>query len=510
MSQERKIFQSIQQSNVAKSAIDLSHDKLTTFDMGELIPCLTQEVLPGDSFSVNSEVLVRMAPLIGPMMHRVNVYMHYFFVPNRIIWPDWEEFITGGPDGNSTVQMPTFNPSNVKAGELWDYLGLPINQSLMEQTNLRPSALPFWGYQSIWNEYYRDQNLQDPIDIPNGGTERWQLRYRAWEKDYFTSALPFAQRGPAVTLPITWSPTYQTFSLGRNVPNTDTDPSGALTLVPAGANDGISEIQDPSGNKIQIQNLTVDQENTSLTINDLREANRLQQWLETSARSGSRYVETILAHFGEQSSDARMQRPEYLGGGRQPVVISEVLSTVDVADGAPQGTQSGHAISVGSDMAFQHSFEEHGYIHGILSVLPRTSYSSGIPKHFMRKDRFDYYWPEFANLGEQEIKNYEVFLDQTAAGDSWNENTWGYQQRYGEYKYQENTYHGDFRKSGYNTWHMGRIFTARTLLNGAFIECIPTKRVFAVQATDTDSLQAQIYHDIQANRPMPYFAQPQL
>ena len=533
---EKNIFQSIGMGNVPKSAFDKSHQRLMTANFGQLYPCYLEEILPGDSYSVKTEILARLAPMVGPTMHRVNIFVHYFFVSNRIIWRDWEEFITGGKDGLTTVAMPILKPTGSATPvprSLWDYMGLPTKRTVNFSGGIiEVSQLPFRAYHEIYNEYYRDQNLEDPVDIEDTA-ELLNWRYRAWEKDYFTSALPFAQRGPAVTLPITWTPEYdkssgsQILHTGFINPGVEDDPAtDGIQVIVDGGSGKFFETPAPGSlppsnlDPLYIRNLTVDQENLTLTINDLREANRLQQWLEKSARGGSRYIETILSHFGVQSSDARLQRPEYLGGMKQPIMMSEVLNTASDQSGsgvAPLGEYAGHGISVGGDMGFSRTFEEHGYVMGIMSILPRTAYFEGVHPHWERKDRFDYYWPEFANLGEQEIKKRELYLDPT--DDTYNNQTFGYQQRYAEYKYAQSSFHGEFRTNGYLQWHLGRNFDPpnaldRPELNDKFVKCIPSNedlnRIFAVPNNDVDHFIIQMYHDVRANRPMPYFAIPQL
>ena len=524
MSNERRVFESIADDNIKHSGFDLSHERLLSAKMGYLYPVLLEEVLPTDTFQVNTEMLIKMQPLIGPLMHRVNAYMHYFFVPNRIVWEDWEEFITGGEDGTSQVALPTFHPGNrvVATGSLWDHLGLPTDPeeaAFITETDTEFSTLPFRGYATIWNEYYRDVHLQEPIDIEttNWQDPMFQLQRRAWEKDYFTSARPAPALGPQIFLPLEWSPVYQHATLTNDIP--DQGPVGTLYTADAiGAEIqnlqvGDDETPNPDGTPVYVQNLVDPQQSNSLTINDLREANKVQEWLEKAMRGGSRYTEILQSFFQANPGDARLQRPEYLGGGKIPIVISEVLSSVglEANGGDALGTQAGHGVGMGSGAGFKRTFQEHGYIFGILSVLPRTSYMNGVHKHWSRRDRFDYYWPEFADLGEQEIKKLEVFYDMD--NFTQNDKAWGYQQRYAEYKYKDSSFHGDFRTASYDTWHMGRNYTQASNgpeLNPQFIECNPTDRIWAVTDPSVDNLLIQLYHDVRANRPMPYFGIPSL
>mgnify|MGYP000356225524 CR=1 FL=1 len=489
-----KIFESLRMRRPGFSAFDLSHEVKLSCNMGSLIPVLTQEIVPGDVFNCNTEVMVRFSPMIAPVMHRINVYVHYFFVPNRIVWDQWEEFITGGQDGDSTPAMPTItmNNFNNSVGQLGDYMGIGYGVSGTTY-QVEVNALPFRAYQEIYNEYYRDETLQDPIDWTVEGSAA-TLRTRCWEKDYFTSALPWTQRGAEVGVPLTFNPQ-------QNQPDevywTTTNPPTLVTTAGDVQNTAAGQITSGATNLPS----TIDNSaSLDITINDLRQTSRLQEWLEKNARGGYRYIEQLLSHFGVRSSDARLQRPEYLGGSRQPVVISEVLNTSATAT-QEQGTMAGHGIAVGAANRAKRRFEEHGWLFGIMSILPRTAYQQGVPRHFLRTDKLDYYFPEFAHLGEQEIKQLELYYDKTQ-DQATNEATFGYQQRYAEYKYGCSRVAGDFRDT-LDYWHMGRIFGSAPALNSTFVQSDPTTRIFAVETGD--QLWCQVYNDVKARRPMPYF-----
>lgn len=518
------IFSSIKLKKPKLNKFDLSHEKKLSLQMGKLVPMMCQEILPGDRFRVNSELMMRFAPMLAPIMHRVNVYTHYFFVPNRLLWNEWEDFITGGRLGTSEPVHPylTINTANCvngyfENGTLADYLGLPFLDATNVITQpLNISALPFRAYQTIFNEYYRDQNLSTEVAFGLGSGSAaadiialTTLRQRAWEKDYFTSALPWAQRGSEVLMPmdgvatnangdITWAD-----AVGSPLPPSIQN----LQILPAGAGAGTIHSATNEG-PITIENIDeIRVTNATTTINDLRRSVRLQEWLEKNARGGARYIEQILSHFGVTSSDARLQRPEYLGGGKAPVVISEVLSTVNnAADTIPQGNMAGHGIAIGNTNGFSRRFEEHGYVVGIMSVIPRTAYQQGIPKSFLRESKLDYAWPEFAHLGEQEIYKSELYFNEAAVD---HKTTFGYQSRYAEYKYQCSQVSGEFRSS-LAYWHMGRIFNADPSLNESFISSDPTQRIFAVEDADAHKLYCQIYNNVSALRPLPYFGTPTL
>jgi hypothetical protein len=515
----QNLFNSIQLIKPKKNVFDLTHDVKLSTNMGQLTPILTLECVPGDKINLSCESLIRFAPMIAPVMHRMDVTMHYFFVPNRILWNNWEKFIT---EHNSehvapylSVQTGTYTAAQLK---MMDYMGIPPIPTGGTTTNV--SALPFAAYQAIWNEYYRDQNLQAPLDykLTDGDNNtdstaraKWTtLRNRAWEHDYFTASLPFAQKGAAVDIPIgtlqgdtrvTWN--------SDEVPNSNYDKAGVYGYSPG------TFVESTFIGNTAPQNLTSEPGATSgliaktsetsvepATINDLRRAFRLQEWLEKNARGGTRYIENILTHFGVRSSDKRLQRPEYITGVKSPVVVSEVLNTTGQTDGLPQGNMAGHGISVTSGKSGSYYCEEHGYIIGIMSVMPKTAYQQGIPRTFLKTDSLDYFWPTFANIGEQEVKKEELYAYTANAQD-----TFGYVPRYAEYKYMPSRVAGEFRTT-LNYWHLGRIFSTEPSLNSTFVECDPTKRIFAVEDPGTDSLYCHVLNKIQAVRPMPKYGTP--
>lgn len=509
-----KLFKTVRARRPKRNVFDLSHERKMSMNMGNLVPILCQEVVPGDTFRLNSEVFMRFAPMAAPIMHRVNVYTHFFFVPNRLVYDDWERFITGGVDGQQLPPFPTFELGDkvydIGKGSLADYLGIPPIDS--SNIRLKASLLPFRAYTKIYNEYYRDQNLQPEIAINKSGVyssvddAAFVLRRRAWEKDYFTSALPWAQRGGNVMLPIQGTAPVTSNAFPTIFEN-DGSPqySENVNYISSGNAGGL---QTSSGASLKIADgqLSADlSQATATTINELRRSIRLQEWLEKNARAGSRYIEQILSHFGVKSSDARLQRPEFLGGGKSPVVISEVLQTSSTDETTPQGNMSGHGVAVGNTHSFKKYFEEHGYVIGIMSVLPRTAYQQGVPRHFLKQDKFDYYWPTFAHLGEQPIYNSELFL--SVGTDEQNRTTFGYTPRYAEYKHALSTVHGDFRDN-LSFWHMGRIFTTGPVLNSTFVQSDPTHGIFMVTDPEVHKLYVQIFHNMRAIRPMPQYGTP--
>jgi len=503
----KNLFNSIKLTKPQKNSFDLSHDVKLSTKMGQLTPILTLECVPGDKFNLGCESLVRFAPLIAPVMHRMDVSMHYFFVPNRILWSNWEKFIT---DANSGIVAPKLGVRqgwNAQIKNFMDYMGVPPND--IDPTNSQyVNALPFAAYQAIYNEYYRDQNLIPSIDykLIDGNNNQSSvggftnvrkfctLRKRAWEHDYFTSALPFAQKGAAVDIPLG--------QLNGDAAVYVNSPSGTtLTGTPNNIVVGSGTTGDANAGELFANTSGVSVANT--TINDLRRAYRLQEWLEKNARGGTRYVESILSHFGVKSSDARLQRPEYITGVKTPVIVSEVLNTTGQTTGLPQGNMAGHGISVSSGKSGSYYCEEHGYIIGIMSVMPTTAYQQGIPRTFLKNDTLDYFWPTFANIGEQEVQNQELFAYTPSATQ-----TFGYVPRYAEYKYMPSRVAGDFRTT-LDFWHLGRIFQNQPNLNKEFVECSPsqTTRIFAVE-DGTDPLYCHVYNKIHALRPMPKFGTP--
>ena len=367
-------------------------------------------------------------------------------------------------------------------------VGIPVNTFIGSSKDQRPiSLLPFRAYQLIYNEYYRDQNLQAPIVFSRASgffsyedyeielSELLQMRFRAWEKDYFTSALPWAQRGDQVLLPLQGSAPVTGTPLF--VKSNTTTPPGAGNANFAGGS--IRSLRDGDNHSVQvIDGLDADlSEASSTTITELRRAYALQRWLEKMARGGSRYVEQMLHMFGVKSSDARLQRPEYLGGGKLPVQISEVLQTSRTDENeTPQGNMAGHGFTAGVNNGFTRYFEEHGLVIGIMSVMPRTAYMQGIPKMMLKNDRYDYFFPDFAHIGEQEVKTHELFYNPEI---NENDSDFGYQRRYAEYTTRNDQVAGDMRTT-LKHWHMAREFENTPLLNSNFVISNPTNRIFAV------------------------------
>jgi len=475
-----------------RSKFSLSHYKLFSCDMGELIPCALTEVLPGDTFQQSTSLLVRVSPLLAPVMHPVHVRIHHWFVPHRLVWDGWENFITGGPDGMNGDQPP-LAAGAVTQGSLQDYLGIPPDINPLRGHSVMAER----GYSLIWNEWYRDQDLQTALTIPKtsgADATAYTLQNVAWEKDYFTTARPWTQKGPEVTVPFADTAPI----VGTGAP-TWAAPGGASGLYSTTAGGGIN----PTWNAAQPSvsgplawtdpQLEADLTSaSSVSINELREAFAIQRYEEARARYGSRYTE-YLRYLGVRSSDARLQRPEYLGGGKQTIQFSEVLQT-SPDSGDPDvgvGTLRGHGIGAVRSNRYRRFFEEHGYVFTLMSCKPKTMYAQQLPRTFWRTTKEDYFQRELQHIGQQEVLNFELYAG--AAGAS----IFGYQDRYDEYRRAESSIAGDFR-STLDHWHYARIFGSEPALNADFVKSVPTKRVNAVESEDV--LWVMANHSIQARR----------
>ena len=474
-----------------RSKHSLSHYRLFSADMGKIVPIGLTEVLPGDTIQQATSALVRVTPLATPVMHPVNVKIHHWFVPNRIVWDDWESFITGGEDGADTSTFPTIDVSAVSGnGTLADYLGIPA--ACGEPVN----ALPFRCYAKIYNEWYRDQDLQTAltIDTTDGTdtTTNTTLQSANWEKDYFTTARSSTQKGADVSLPLGTSA-----DVVSDVSATNTDVEVGNTNVAGNTwkfDIGAGGELDFNTTAAGTPNLYADLTNaTAATIGQLREAIAKQRYAEMRMRYGGRYVE-YLRSLGIRSSDARLQRPEYLGGGKQTISFSEILQTgVDSSD-AGVGTLKGHGIGAMRTNRYRRFFEEHGFVVSLMIVQPKTMYVQGLPKHWSRSTKEDFFQRELQTIGQAAVLNKEIYEAHTTPNG-----TFGYQDRYDEYRRGISSVHGEFRDASiYQDWHMARIFSSDPALNSTFVTSNPTNRVYQDQTNDPLLIMAN--HSIQARR----------
>ena len=484
------VFKRVAGLHPGMSVFDLSYVKLFTCDMGKLIPVMCDEVVPGDIFKIGNQSVIRMQPLVAPVLHEINAYVHYFFVPYRLLWSGWEDFITGGADGADASTLPLWSPGTPQTeGSLWDYLGFPTG--LVPTASSAPVAFPQYAYNLIFNEYYRDENLQAESPLTGG------IKTRNWEKDYFTSSLPWQQRGIAPALPISGT----TKAIWPNVDATHTPftlqgdmTTGPIVFKPRyGDTKGLLE-----ANTIDLSTAS------TFNVSDLRLAFQIQKWMERNARAGARYTESLQAHFGVSPRDERLQRPEYIGGSKSPVIVSEVLQTSSSDATSPQGNMAGHGVSASSTFCGKYRATEHGLIMGILSIMPRTMYQQGMDRQWLRRSRYDFYFPEFANLSEQAILNCELYATTVEAT---NKAIFGYQGRYDEMRTKRNMVCGQMR-STFDYWHLGRIFSSQPALNESFVQCVPDKRIFA--APSEPGFIVQFANLIKAWRPMPIQSDPGL
>lgn len=520
------IFTEVRLPNVPTSNFDLSHDVKMSFKMGLLVPTCAMECIPGDKWRISVQNLLRFAPLSTPVMHKINVTTHYFFVPNRILWDKWEKWITGDDDTSAHPYVRIGSGSGAAAiqeGSLADYLGIPTGpHGATSSDDVRVNPFPIAAYYKIFDEYFRDQNLvtERYLElIPGDNSSLYKSRFeneplqRAWMHDYFTSALPFAQKGDEVQVPLVtqndilvdFNNNTGTNPLWRNL-TTNAVQTGSVTGTATNVQVGsVNSAYDPAGT------LSVDVQAGATNIETLRRAFRLQEWLERNARGGTRYTEHMKAHFNVISSDKRLQRPEYIGSVRQNMVISEVLNTAGSDTGTidlqPVGTMAGHGISLGGGSGLNCYCEEHGWIIGMINVQPVTAYMQGIHRSFSRFDKLDYAWPTFANLGEQEIKVKELYHQGLTAAEM--EETFGYVPRYAEYRYMNSRVAGEMRSS-LADWHLARIFNNKPVLNESFILANPDTRIFAVEDPNVHNIYAHIFNQVKVNRRLPAFSVPSI
>lgn len=492
-----------------RNLYSLSHKVNVSCDQGQLIPLACLEVLPGDIFRHGTSLLIRLAPMLAPVFSQINVTVFQVYVPNRIIWDGFEDFITGGEDGDDTTAHPYIEfPSGVAVGSLADYLGITPGVNNVGGAGVGVSALPFRAYAKFFNEWIRDQDLDAELVQSSGNgadtTTNTTLQNIRWAKDYFTQARPFEQKGPAVTVPVGTSAPVRGIGMA-----TTFDPSLTNQAVKDASGNPAADSPWPNAGLITADgNLIVKMSGstaaaipqfyadlsavTGIPVTELRLANALQRFMELSGHRGSRYVEYLLSRFGVRSSDARLQRSELLSQSHAVVQVSEVLATAEGTN-TDVGDLKGHGIAAMRSNRYMRMFEEHGLVLTLMAVQPKTFYPQGLHKMWNRRDKYDYFQVETQHIGDQEILNKEIYAGAAVPGG-----TFGWTPRNEDYRTMFNRIAGEFRTTDLDFWHQGRIFASEPALNAAFVTADPTERIFAV--ADKDVLYVTANHSIQARR----------
>lgn len=510
------LFSQIPSTQIPRSVFDRSHGYKTTFDSGYLVPFYVDEVLPGDSFKLTATLFARLATPIVPFMDNLYLETFFFFVPNRLVWDNWQKFNgeQKNPSDSTDFLIPTVSGTNVLNQTLWDYFGLPTNVDKA----LKVNALPFRAYNLIFNEWFRDENLQDSLKVPTGdgpdNLSDYNLVRRGKRHDYFTSCLPWPQKGPGVEISLGGTakvsisgngvPLFENSSLSTALGSFFLDKGNDVVF-----NNNSAYHYSPLIWKDPALSASADLSSaTPISINDLRQAFQIQKLYERDARGGTRYTEILRSHFGVISPDARLQRPEYLGGSSARISINPVQQTSATSDTTPQGNLAAYGVCSDSFHGFSKSFVEHGYVFGFVNVRADLTYQQGLNRMWSRQGRFDFYWPVLAHLGEQAVLNKEIYAQGTADDDK----VFGYQERYAEYRYYPGQITGKFRSTDPQTldsWHLAQKFSSLPTLSPQFIQDNPpVERVIAVQ--NEPQFLFDSYIRLKCARPMPVYSVPGL